>query len=203
MYAAMFYLNKRGNKMDDISKFKQAKLFLEKLANGRDPISGERVSENDIVRDSRIISCLDAAVDALERQIQELCDTHCYDKNIGRKCFFITAQQKSALQLNDGECRVSDIAKEINRVTSENDTKIMQGVWINDWLESIGMLYRNDEGNRFATADGNKIGITSEIRQSSNGKELYTNLYSVQAQKFIYDNLEAVISQHGVEKQDV
>ena len=156
--------------MNDISKLKQAKLFLEKLANGRDPISGERVNDKDIVRDSRIISCLDIAVEALEREIQEICDSNGNDKNCERKGFFITSEQTSMLTLNEGECKVSDIAKEINRVTAENGSKTMQAVWINDWLESIGMLYRNNES--------------------------YTNHFSVQAQKFIYDNIETIASQH-------
>lgn len=182
--------------MNDISKLKQAKLFLEKLANGRDPISGERVNDKDIVRDSRIISCLDIAVEALEREIQEICDSNGNDKNCERKGFFITSEQTSMLTLNEGECKVSDIAKEINRVTAENGSKTMQAVWINDWLESIGMLYRNNDGNRFATDDGNNIGIRSEVKQSSNGKESYTNHFSIQAQKFIYDNIETIASQH-------
>ncbi len=182
--------------MNDISKLKQAKLFLEKLANGRDPISGERVSENDIVRDSRIISCLDIAVEALERKIEELCDNQDSDKNCERKGFFITASQASQLVLCDNGCQVSDIAKEINRVTADNGSKIMQAKWINDWLESIGMLFRNGNGNRFATIDGNNLGITTEVRQSSNGKESYTNLFSTQAQKFIYDNIETIAAQH-------
>lgn len=183
--------------MNDLSKLKQAKLFLEKLANGRDPITGERVSDKDIVRDSRIISCLDTAVEALEREIDELCEKSGGECACERKGFYITAAQTAQLKLNEGECKVSDIAKEINRVTSDNGSKTMQAVWINDWLESVGMLFRNADGNRFATADGNNIGITSEIRQSSNGKELYTNLFSVQAQKFIYDNIEAIASQHS------
>lgn len=182
--------------MKDISKLKQARLFLEKLANGRNPISGERVSDKDIVRDSRIISCLDTAVEAIEREIEELCENSGNDKNCERKGFYITSGQIDQLEVNEGECKVSDIAKEINRVTAENGSKTMQAVWINDWLESIGMLYRNGDGNRFATADGNKLGITSEVRQSSNGKELYTNLFSAQAQKFIYDNIETIASQH-------
>ena len=182
--------------MRDISTLKQAKLFLEKLANGRDPISGERVNDKDIVRDSRIISCLDTAVEALEREIDELCENSGSDKGCERKGFYITSEQKAQLELNERECKVSDIAKEINRVTCDNGSKTMQAVWINDWLESIGMLYRNGDGNRFATADGNNLGITSEVRQSSNGKESYTNLFSAQAQKFIYDNIETIASQH-------
>lgn len=29
---------------------------------------------------------------------------------------------------------------EINRVIADNGTKKMQAAWINDWLESIGMI---------------------------------------------------------------
>jgi hypothetical protein len=100
------------------------------------------------------------------------------------------------LQLNYGECKVSDIANEINRVIADNGTKKMQAAWINDWLESIGMMTKNADGNRVVTSAGEDIGITSHLKTSQRGTEYYLNLYSVQAQSFIFDNLRAIIDHH-------
>ena len=100
------------------------------------------------------------------------------------------------MQLNYGECKVSDIANEINRVIADNGTKKMQAAWINDWLESIGIMTKNADGNRVVTSSGEEIGITSHLKTSLRGTEYYLNLYSVQAQSFIFDNLRAIIEHH-------
>jgi hypothetical protein len=40
--------------MNEIDKLKRAKLYMDKLANGIDPNSGNRVHVDDIVRDSAL-----------------------------------------------------------------------------------------------------------------------------------------------------
>ncbi|MBP5433574.1 hypothetical protein [Ruminococcus sp.] len=100
------------------------------------------------------------------------------------------------MQFNNDECKVSEIAKEINRVIAGNETKKFQAAWINDWLESIGMLCRNADGQRIATSEGGDIGIKSHLKTSQKGDDYYLNLYSIQAQAFIYDNLRAIIDHH-------
>lgn len=168
---------------------------MDKLSNGINPISGSRVHEDDIVRDSRIISCFEYIAQVLERDIEnEEKPSAPTNRKRGRKAFYITPEQFAQLRVNYGKCKVSDIANEINRVSSGNDSRKMQAVWINDWLESLGLLMKNHAGSRVPTADGNDIGITSELHKSAWGEEYYTNCYSVQAQTFIYDNLEAILA---------
>lgn len=38
------------------------------------------------------------------------------------------------------------------------------------------------------------MGISTHLKTSSHGDEYYLNLYSIQVQAFIYDNLGAIIS---------
>ena len=90
----------------------------------------------------------------------------------------------------------SDIAKEINRVTEENGTNTMQAVWINNWLESVGLLFRNNDGNRVATDDGNEIGIKTVVEHTANVPDNYTNYYSLHAQTYIYDHLRDILAHH-------
>ena len=55
---------------------------------------------------------------------------------------------------------------------------------------------QNAEGRRVATSEGEDIGISSKLKTRANGEEYYLNLYSVQAQSFIFDNLRAIIDHH-------
>ena len=182
--------------MNEINKMKRAKLYMDKLSKGIDPNTGMRVHEEDIVCDSRIIACFEYISRVLEWEIE------CFDnkaparKSVKRGRVYITDDQFSKLQLNYGECRVSDIANEINRVIADNGTKKIQAAWINDWLESIGMICKNADGRRVATSEGENMGISTHLKTSSRGNEYYLNLYSIQVQSFIYDNLGAIFSYH-------
>ena len=182
--------------MNEIDKLKRAKLYMDKLANGVDPNSGMRVHEDDIVRDSRVIACFEYISRVLGWEIEAFENRTETPEKLRRRRVFISDDQLAQLQLNNGECKVSDIANEINRIIAGNETKKFQAAWINDWLESIGMLCRNAEGRRVATSEGEDIGISSKLKTRANGEEYYLNLYSVQAQSFIFDNLRAIIDHH-------
>ena len=182
--------------MSEIDKLRRAKLYMDKLSNGVDPNSGMRVHEDDIVRDSRVIACFEYISRVLEWEIESFENRPAASEKPRRRRVFINDDQFSQLQLNYGECKVSDIANEINRVIADNGTKKMQAAWINDWLESIGMICRNADGQRVATAEGGEIGISSHLKTRANGEEYFLNLYSIQAQSFIFDNLRAIIDYH-------
>jgi hypothetical protein len=182
--------------MNELGKLKRAKLYMDKLSVGVDPNSGMRVHEDDIVRDSRIIACFEYISRVLGWEIEAFEHSEKTSKKPKRVQTFITDEQFAELKLNHGECKVSDIANEINRVIEPNGSKKMQSAWINDWLESIGMMTKNADGNRVVTSGGEDIGITSHLKTSQRGTDYYLNLYSVQAQSFIFDNLRAIIDHH-------
>lgn len=182
--------------MNEIDKLRRAKLYMDKLTNGVDPNSGMRVHEDDIVRDSRVIACFEYISRVLEWEIESFENRPATPEKPRRRRVFINDNQFSQLQLNYGECKVSDITNEINRVIVDNGTKKMQAAWINDWLESIGMMIKNADGRRVVTSAGEEIGITSHLKTSLRGTEYYLNLYSVQAQSLIFDNLRAIIDHH-------
>ena len=83
----------------------------------------------------------------LEWEIESFENRPSAPKKQRRRRVFVNDDQFSHLQLNYGECKVSDIANEINRVIADNGTKKMQAAWINDWLESRGMMTKNADGN--------------------------------------------------------
>ena len=182
--------------MKDITKIQQAKTCIEKLAGGIDPLTDKALDENNAVCHPDVVSCLKLASELLEHEIETFNDQNSPDKKQGRKAFYITENQFRKLSLNNGECKVSDIAKEINRVTEGNGTNKMQAVWINNWLESVGLLLRNTDGNRVATDEGKGIGIKSVLEHTPNVPDNYTNYYSLHAQTYIYDHLRDILAHH-------
>lgn len=70
----------------------------------------------------------------------------------------------------------------------------MPAVCINDWLETEGYLCKSDLKGRISTEKGKQLGITTERRKAKDGNEYYTNLYSPQAQKFVFEHLNEIIA---------
>lgn len=66
--------------MDKIKLIEHAKGYLEKLAEGTDPISGESVGENDIVKQPRVSKCLSYSASVFARAIDEngVSESHLY-----------------------------------------------------------------------------------------------------------------------------
>lgn len=121
------------------------------------------------------------------------------NKEKSKNSFFITEEQRKQLQIKENAI-VSEITNELNRVTAENNVKKVQATWITEWLLDVGMLQKNDENKRLATQAGNEIGITSEQNISLDGRTYMINFYSENAQKYIYDNINNIISFHNTKR---
>lgn len=177
--------NRRDKMNNEMEKLQQAKMFIEYLANGVDPIDNMDIDE-DTFHNEQITDCLKYISDVLENVIQR--------KKRGRKAVYITDKQRSQLQIHD-KCKVSEIANEINRVIAENDTRKFQASWINDWLEENGYLCRNAEGNRISTEMGEQLGIISKfiVPDGDNGRSYYINYYSSEVQSYIFEHLDEIL----------
>lgn len=173
---------------NEINKLQWAKMFMDYLANGVDPVSNTD-ADADTLYNEEIRSCFRYISDILSREI--------YEAEINTKkssAFLITDEQFAELKTYSYNCKVSELAIEINRVTEENNTKKFSATWINDWLEKEGYLRKSDLRSRIATEKGNQLGISSEYRQRDNGDEYYINFYTEEAQSFVFSHLNDIIA---------
>ncbi len=184
--------------MTELEIMQRAKMYIDKLANGVNPLTGEHVPDNDTINNVRISRCFFYVSDILHQVIDNGGQVGA-KKKTKKSNFFITEEQMLDLHTRTTECYVSDIAEEINRVAEGNDTVKMQATWITTWLVNIGMLEIVD-GGKAATESGKEIGIRTELRHSMQRGEYLVNLYSTSAQEFIFNNIESVISLRYAEK---
>ena len=179
--------------MTNLEKTKYAKLYIQKLANGINPLTNQPVNPNDIVRNEHIQNCLNYVADILQQVIENNSEIE-VDK---KENFYITDNQKSLLFAKDKFCQIGAITNRINSVTRGNGTDKFVGSWITDWLLNLGMLELKDK-KRVATQKGNMFGIMTQIKQY----ERTENLYSPKMQKFIFDNIDKIISYHYDEEKN-
>ena len=181
----------------ELEKMERAKMYIDKMAEGINPITNEYAPENDTINNVRISRCLFYVSEILEKVIANGGEVTQVVKSTGgsRNFFFITDEQLDRLSPRENSCYAKDIAEDIKAVTVENNTAKFQATWITEWLVSVGMLEQTEKG-KCATDAGVSIGIESQLRQSIQKGEYFVNMYSPEAQQFIFDNIYAVIEFH-------
>lgn len=181
----------------ELEKMERAKMYIDKMCEGINPITNTYAPENDTINNDRISRCLSYVSEILGKVIENGGEVTHIVKNAGgsRNFFFITDEQLDRLSPRKNPCYANDIAEDIKAVTAENNTAKFQGMWITEWLVSIGMLEQTEKG-KCATEAGQSIGIESQLRQSIQKGEHFVNMYSPDAQQFIFDNIYAVIEFH-------
>lgn len=172
---------------NEIERLQRAKMYMDYLTNGVDPVSNMDADTNTL-QNEKVIACFRYVSGVLERNIYEAKSVTKHSNSD----FYITESQCAELKVYPYNCKVSELANEINRVTKINGTKKMSAAWINNWLESEGYLCQSDLKSRISTDKGKQLGITSEYRQRDNGNEYYINFYPEQAQRFIYDHISEI-----------
>ncbi len=166
----------------DQNKLKVAIDWVNKLANGINPLSGEPVPDNEIVNNVHISRCLFYVAGIL---------SEAGNKRVRRELdFHITPEDAQKVVIVEGT-GISMFVSEINKIIPK-DMKRLSAVAVTGWLVGEGYLreIKKDDGHttKTPTEAGRAIGISSEIRNGVHGDYLAIT-YSTEAQRFILESL--------------
>lgn len=173
---------------------KRAKIYIESLANGVNPLDGTLIENDSVLNDARIIRCLFYVSDILNKVIANGGEI-AKPQKIKRQPFMLTDEQIDNLAVSEDFRTVSEIAAEINRQIDAENMRKISAVKIADWLVEKGLLVvkeRNGKKNKFPTEPAIEMGIISHHVNGPHS-EYYVNSYSSNAQQFIFDNIEEII----------
>ena len=186
--------------MTDLERIHTTKLYLDKLANGEDPINGEDLPEDTVLNNVYLCRAFAYASSILGEVIKNGGVVSKKNENRVRP-FAITEEQRSKIKLSEEPVVVTSITNRIAAVL-DNDVKRIIPFKVTEWLEKEGLLERvfSDESGRFeriATHAGEVIGIETKNGEY-NGIPIKKNFYNLNAQAFIIANLEAIAGQTSV-----
>lgn len=134
--------------MTELEKMQRAKMYVDNLANGIDPINGTPVPEADTVNNIRISRCLFYVSDIL-RQIID--NKGVIGKAKTRKMpFFLSAEDVEKFPVSDTPISISEITRRLNDLADLNVYKKLKHSDITGWLI-------NDWGIRSEKPAGRKI----------------------------------------------
>ena len=181
--------------MTEIEKIAYTKYFIDKLANGINPLDNTPIPENELLNNIRISRCMFYVSDIL-RQVIENGGVQ-KKKSTPKIPFSISDEQLSRFPYSDQPMPVSRITEGVNSLIDTDIMKKLPYSDITDWLISIGVLktVQTSEGKsvKRPTERAYQLGITLELRQGQYNS-YYVVLYNRQAQELIIDNMQAILS---------
>lgn len=184
--------------MTELETIARAKMYIDKLANGINPLDDTAVAETDIVNNVRISRCLFFVSDTLRKVLE--------NGGVGsasrakKNKFRITAEELEKFEFSENPIPISEITKRINDIADTENSKKLSHTTITSWLLEIGVLNEtiNKEGKKVKrpTAEGTELGIFVEERTGQHGI-YHVVVYNKSAQEFIVDNILSVIENHS------
>ena len=174
--------------MTELETIVRAKTYIDKLANGINPLDNTPVAENEVVNNVRISRCLFFVSDTL-RKVLENGGISTY-QTVRKTEFNITTEELEKFEFSDIPIPVSEIAKRVNALTDTAVSKKFSYKMVTNWLVETGVLVEteNAEGkkNKRPSSEGNELGISVDERIGKKGPYQVV-IYNKSAQKFIVD----------------
>ena len=189
--------------MTELETLERAKMYMEKLANGINPIDGTVIPDEDVVNNVRLSRCFFYVADVLRQVIDNGGVTP--QKRQKKEPFFLPINRRAAFEYSTVPIPVSEIASRLNALSTQENMAALGYAAIRNWLISLGMLddTLDENGNtvKHPTPYGESIGIQLETRTGKNGS-YFVVVYNVDAQHFVVDNLDAIIEFLNAKKEN-
>lgn len=186
----------------DLEIMVHAKSYLDKLANGINPLTEEVLPDTDIVNQVRISRCLFYVSDVL-RQVIEAGGLKKAPKT-AKLPFSLSEEQISQFQLFPQPIFISAFTERLNSMLESDQVKRLSHRSITAFLEHEGLLtqYHDYQGRtkREPTDRGRALGIFTEIRSGQAGPYTVV-LYDSNAQQYILDHLEQIAAINQMPKK--
>lgn len=185
--------------MTELETMQRAKMYIDKMAQGINPINDEPANENDVINNVRISRCLFYVSDILRQVIDNggQISTKTKTPRSKKLPFYVSEEALDGFEFSPKPIPVSEIAARLSALVDENTYQKMNYKKIRDWLVNLEMLTEavlpNGKNTLLPTEAGISSGILTEVRNGRTGS--YTVVvYTLEAQQFIIDNLEAILA---------
>lgn len=181
--------------MTELETMQRAKMYLDQLAQGIDPITGELLPAGVGLNQQRLSRCFSYVSGVLQKVIDNggVVSTREKEKFIE---FTLTPQQRAAVLIYEQPIRITDWVEALYKAADNPDMKRISAGKVTDWLVDSGFLVKqtDPEGkvHRVPTERGVSLGLTAQKRQGRDGVYL-TVYYSANAQRFLLAHLDEIL----------
>ena len=173
----------------------RAKMYMDKLAQGVDPITNQEVPGDSVLNNVRLARCFFYVSDVLG---QVLANGGVVGSRPKRQPFSVTAEQLAQVQPSQEPVRITQLIDMISSAIGDPQMKKLRTTVITDWLLAKGFMVKqaapDGKSLRIPTQNGLMLGMRIETRQGQYG-EYQAVYYDRNAQQFVLDNLMAMLEE--------
>lgn len=195
--------------MEKLQVIQRAKSYIDMLSNGIDPISGELVKNDSTFQQERLQKCFSFVSEILDEIIRTngivtLPATefsHGYEAVKKKSVFSLNQQQRNSIRVTNNPIIPSAFIKNINSVVDSDNMEKLSLTTINKWLLKQGYLTESkvptviNKNIKTVTPLSMQIGVIEQtVVDPKTGEAKTQLLFSRQAQEFILDNIESILS---------
>ena len=179
--------------MTELEKIAYAKSFIDKLANGINPLDDTPVPEGDLANNVRLSRCF-FYVSNILGQVYENGGIGKVEKTIP---FSITPGQLANFETSPYSISGSEIAKKLAALVKNPLMKSFSVPKLNQWLMQKGFLYEitdpQGKPRKIPTEQGRALGVSAETKTGRDG-EYIAVLFDAKAQRFIVNNIYEILN---------
>lgn len=184
--------------MTEIDKIKYTKAFIDKLAEGINPIDNSVIPENDLFNNVRITRCMHYISFLLDKAIKNggvdkiiVNDT----KKISYQPVKLTKEDIKSFVFSEASVPVSYITRQLNPIAKSKGMIRIHQRNIRDLMLKLGYLEYQEEANGITTIrpskEGIEFGLGLATKSTSKG-DIIVITYNSNAQRFILENIDKV-----------
>ena len=187
--------------MTELEKIAYAKSFIDKLANGVNPIDDTVIPDGDVVNNVRLSRCFFYVSDILRQVIanggvDSAPQVKIVEKKSKKQPYYLLPEQAKLFEYSNVPITATEIFNRIMVIGPQEGVKKLSKKNLTKWLISLGFLEEvmvNEARVKRPTESGKEIGILQEERRGQYGN-YFVVLYNRDAQQFIIDNIEAMLA---------
>lgn len=169
-------------------------MYMEKLAQGIDPVSDVEIPEDSVLNQVQLARCFFYASDVLGKL---LANGGTVDRRAERASFSITAEELARVRISQEPIRITQFTEQIYEVVADQGRKKLNPTVITNWLLEHGFLINQvgPEGKqqRVPSGIGLALGLSSQMC-CGKYRDYLAIYYNAQAQRFILDHLQDMIA---------
>lgn len=189
--------------MTELETLERARMYMEKLANGINPIDGTPVPDDDVINQVRLSRCFFYVAGVLRQVIDN--GGVAPKKKLPKAPFDLSVDSRTTFAFSDTPIPISEVSKRINMLIDSEKMETLSYSAIRDWLFSLNLLEETQSGDgkstKRPTQQGENLGIHLESRMGLDGIH-FVVVYDLAAQHFIIDNLDAIIAFLNTNKEN-
>lgn len=184
-----------GIHMTELETMQRAKMYLDKLAQGIDPITNQDVPEDSVLNHVRLARCFFYVSSVLD---QVIANGGVIGQRVKTMDFVITPEQMDRVQIQDYPVRITEFTEAVYQAIQNSEMKKPGVKKITDWLLAQGLMIQitgsDGKSHRIPTEQGLRMGMSTRLRQTRDG-EYQAVYYDKSMQRYLLDNLMDVFSE--------